>query len=207
MNIKEAADSLYAREEITKEQHEELVKIAAHPFKSKILLKGLEKLKKNYSKFKEGGKSVLDTASKAWELNPIFGLAAIGAGGAVGKEMVIDPATQLIKIKKSFNKMIEKTPQLAEADQTKLRDYFGVVKSFSPKAASNPLVAGSLVNKMMQFEGVDHKLVQDIASLQAGMPAPRIAPTAAENAAKSITSLPKKFTAQATAAEIANTNT
>ena len=197
MNIKEAADNLLSRNEITTQQHETLVKIAFNPLKSKLLLKGLAKFK--------GFRSDLSTAGvKIYKDNPFLAFAALGAGGAIGKELIADPITQAVKIRKSFNTMIEKTPQLAEADQGKLRDYFGVVKAFSPKAASNPLVAGSLVNKMLQFEGVDHKLVQDIAALQAGMPAPRYAPIAAEQAAKSITSLPKKeiMTIAATPTEI-----
>ena len=52
------------------------------------------------------------------------------------------------------------------------KNYFKVVRQFSPKAAANPLVAGALVNKMVQFGGVDHKLVQDIASLQKDVAAP-----------------------------------
>ena len=32
----------------------------------------------------------------------------------------------------------------------------------------DPLVAGALVNKIKQFGGVDHKLVQDLASIQKG---------------------------------------
>lgn len=69
---------------------------------------------------------------------------------------------------KSFEAMPSKVPQLMDKNPQEIRDYFDVIKMFSPKAASNPLVAGALVNKMMEFGGVDHKLVQDISSLESG---------------------------------------
>ena len=82
--------------------------------------------------------------------------------------------------------MQEKVPQLAEKDQEKLKDYFGVIKTFSPKAASNPLVAGHLVNKMMEFGGVDHKLIQDLSSIESGLSRPSLTQSIAEAAAKSM---------------------
>ena len=61
---------------------------------------------------------------------------------------------------------MKKIPQLSEYPEDEVKDFYSVVKTFSPKAASNPLVAGALLNKMLQFGGVDHKLVQDIANIE-----------------------------------------
>ena len=61
--------------------------------------------------------------------------------------------------------MVKKVPSLKGTSKETLKDYFDVVKTYSPRAAANPIVAGHLVNKMVQFGGVDHKLVQDLTSI------------------------------------------
>lgn len=90
----------------------------------------------------------------------LAGLTSIIGMQAAGK---ID---QTIKSKTAYDTMLKKLPQLNDYPQDEVRDFYSVVKTFSPKAASNPLVAGALVNKMLQFGGVDHKLVQDIANIE-----------------------------------------
>lgn len=117
-------------------------------------------------------------------------VAGTAAAGLFGKELIVDPLIRRSKIKKSFNSMIKSVPQLEEKDQKQMKEYFNVVKTFSPKAASNPLVAGALVNKMMEFGGVDHKLVQDIASIEKGLERPSIIQSSAEAAAKTMTAAP-----------------
>lgn len=168
--IQIAANSLLAKGEITQGEHNELCKIA---FNFKSLAAGA----------KAFGKKIPDTRSILKILTPI---ALTGAGVAATKEIIVDPIVQSNKINKSFKTMIDKVPQLAEADQTQLKDYFNVIKTFSPKAASNPLVAGALVNKMIQFGGVDHKLVQDLSAIQTGLPTPKVAPTVVESIAKAV---------------------
>jgi hypothetical protein len=118
--------------------------------------------------------------------NPLLITAIAGGSSVAGKELIVDPIMDKIKINNSFEQMQEKVPQLAEKDQEKLKDYFGVIKTFSPKAASNPLVAGHLVNKMMEFGGVDHKLIQDLSSIESGLARPSMAQSATEIAAGSM---------------------
>jgi hypothetical protein len=98
--------------------------------------------------------------------------AALLGSGVVAKEMIVDPLIQKSKIDQSYKLMQEKVPQLVEKDQNQIRDYFDVVQTYSPRAASNPLVAGALVNKMMEFGGVDHKLIQDISAIEANQATP-----------------------------------
>lgn len=167
--VKEAADSLLSKGEITQEEYNLLEEKGAMGIK------------------KEGNLSAFSAALKG----SLFPIAAIGATGVAIKEAIIDPIRESRAIRQSFKLMNSKVPQLAEKDQGDVRDYFEVIKTFSPKAASNPLVAGALVNKMMEFGGVDHKLVQDIAAIQAGSSRPRIIDTAAQAAATSLSSVPK----------------
>lgn len=98
-------------------------------------------------------------------------LATLGMAG-LGYGLLKDILTPIVHKAQgaiAFKKMTEKVPSLAEKDPEQVKDYFNVVQTFSPKAATNPLVAGALVNKMMEFGGVDHKLVQDISSIQSGI--------------------------------------
>ena len=175
--VKQAIDSLLTKKEITEDEHKELEKTA---FK---ILKILKKWP-DYSIRVPKSSAKISEMFKRYVVAPAIGGAAIMAG----KELVVDPLVEANRIKKSFEAMTEKVPQLAEQDQETLRDYFNVVKTYSPKAASNPLVAGSLVNKMIQFGGVDHKLVQDIGAIQAGVSPPKVVPTVLETAARTVAS-------------------
>lgn len=165
--IQEAAQRLFDKKEISQEEHDAI---------------------KTAASMSAGGWGSFAKAFKG-ALLPVAGAAATAV---VGKELIVDPIIESRKIKKSFAAMTKKVPQLAEKDQEQLKDYFNVVKTFSPRTASNPLVAGHLVNKMIEFGGVDHKLVQDIAAIQAGLTTPKVTQTALEAGAKAVAGSPGK---------------
>jgi hypothetical protein len=99
----------------------------------------------------------------------LLGKAAIPTAVGLGLSAAGYKGIDMLRQKSAINNSLEaiKTdPLLADKDQDKVEDYFGVVKDFAPRAAANPLVASALVNKMMQFGGVDHKLVQDLSSIE-----------------------------------------
>lgn len=98
-----------------------------------------------------------------------IGLAA-GTAGLFGVKELAESAANPFQAATSFSKIKKHTPMLEQYDDQQLKDYFNVVKTFSPRAAENPLVAGALVHKMIEFGGVDHKLVQDIADIEAKRP-------------------------------------
>jgi len=101
-------------------------------------------------------------------LQTLFITSALGYGAKHG---IIDPMKEKSKIRKSKKLITDRYPNLATEDPKKIKRYFDVVKEYSPKAASNPLVAGSIVNRMNQYGGVDHKLVQDLVGIESGHPA------------------------------------
>lgn len=104
-------------------------------------------------------KSIVDLMGRAAVPTVVgIGLAAAGYKAFDQIKQRVDAARTLTEI--------QNDPQFADKDPDQVADYFGVVKSFSPSAATNPLVASALVNKMMQFGGVDHKLVQDLTSIE-----------------------------------------
>jgi len=117
-----------------------------------------------------------------------IGVGTLGAAGLIGKE-IGDQVAQDIDIKNTFKEMQQKVPQLQQYDQDSMKDYFDVVKIYSPKAASNPLVAGALVHKMMTIGGVDHKLVQDISQIER-RPRSGIIFDIAASSARSLTGIP-----------------
>jgi hypothetical protein len=107
--------------------------------------------------FGEGG------GAAAKQILQALGLGTIAVG--VGSQLA-EKINRMIQQSSAYSDMMKKVPILTEYPEEDVKDYYNVVKTFSPKAASNPLVAGALVNKMIQFGGVDHKLVQDLASLE-----------------------------------------
>jgi hypothetical protein len=112
----------------------------------------------------EAGKVGLGQTGKTIkEIMQIVGLGALGA--ALGSE-TLRKLNLWEQQSKAYEEMKEKVPLLKEFPEGQIKDYYEVVKTFSPRSAANPLVAGALVNKMLQFGGVDHKLVQDIASIE-----------------------------------------
>jgi len=92
------------------------------------------------------------------------GLGAVGLVGLLGAG-VVGGVTRAMQIQNSKNKILS-NPEFAGADKKTVSDYFDVISTYSPSTAANPIVAGNLVGKMVQFGGVDHKLVQDLATIQ-----------------------------------------
>lgn len=187
--IKEAADNLLKKGSITQEEYDfiDFEKTGAVPLKGGVLKAFAKKVFKNPSDFSrnlndyleddffraeyeallEKKPNIMEFVGKGIQKN--WWPAAAGVGAlAVGKEAIVDPIVQGMKINKSYNQLAQYTPQLAEVDQDRIRNYFDVIKTYSPHAAANPLVAGALINKMNEFGGIDHKLVMDMINLQSG---------------------------------------
>jgi len=173
--VKDVADSMLANNKVSQDEYNLIKEAGVFEMPKEEFV---EKLAAKGSFFKEISEKF------------IFPAAAAATVGLIGKEVVVDPLMKRSKLNKSFEQMQEKVPQLKDKNDKDLKDYFNVVKTFSPKAASNPLVAGALVNKMMEFGGVDHKLVQDLASIESGLARPSTLQTATEAAAKQITKVP-----------------
>jgi len=160
MTIKEAADSLHSKGVISNEE---------------------------YGLLKEAAISMKGVGAFAKDVMPTIAFTGMGIGAL---QQLFAPAINKAKAVMAYNKMTEKYPELKEKDPDKVKDYFQVIESFSPKAATNPLVAGALVNKMIEFGGVDHKLVQDIANIQSALPLTTGLQDLSAAAAKSLMSSP-----------------
>ena len=148
--MKKIAEKLLAENKITSEEFDSVKDMTKEAF--------LGLLTENASKvgLSRGGQAIKEVAQ-------ILGLA--GLTSLIGVQAA-DKINQVVKARNAYDTMLQKLPQLNEYPENEVKDFYSVVKTFSPKAASNPLVAGALVNKMLQFGGVDHKLVQDIANIE-----------------------------------------
>jgi len=161
MTIKTAADNLLKRKEIDSEEYNTLLKLE----KSAALGDILKSIGSGVASIPGKASSKLYNAT----VSDIFRTLAVAtAGGVVAKEGY-GAIKQKIDISNSYKNLKDKNPSLMDHDDSKIKDYFDVVKTFSPRAAANPLVAGALVNKMLEYGGVDHKLIQDLANMEPGM--------------------------------------
>lgn len=170
--IKKAADKLLAKNEITKRNHELMCKIA---FKFPGVGMFARKAQAKAGKLEEG--------------NTLKTLQAL-ALGALGVKLATELGGAAVKKVKSFNDyddMVKKNPMLSEYNKGDVKDYFNVVKAFSPKSAASPLVAGALVNKMIQFGGVDHKIVQDLVNIESNTNKPETLSNLVGGVSKAVT--------------------
>lgn len=153
-DIKVAIDNLLSRGEITQEEHEKVASLLD----------------------KKAGVEGVDAALDAGFLGNIGkkggmfgkimqGIALTSLAGIAGTQLY-DLIKQKAHEATGFSAMMAKNPGLKEHPEEMVKDYYNVIQTFSPKSASNPLVSGALVNKMIEFGGVDHKLVQDISGIE-----------------------------------------
>jgi len=169
MDIKTALNNLLAKGEITQAEFEKAAAVFVNP--------GIVE--------EAGAKGFTRAGGIAKDVLQTLGLTALT--GIAGYQLY-DIMKQKHNERVGYQKMMEKNPILSEYPEEQVRDFYGVVETFSPRSASNPLVSGALVNKMIQFGGVDHKIVQDLASIEG--PSRNIIYDVASKAGQSLVSFP-----------------
>jgi hypothetical protein len=169
MMIKEAAKNLFDKNQITQEDFN-FINEHSEEF---------EKIAINWN-------DIINAAK------PIAAGIGTGAAATFTAEELYNKLSRHAAINKSYEQMQEKMPVLKEYPQEQIKDYFDVIKTFSPKSASNPLVAAALVHKMLEFGGVDHKLVQDIAHIESATPPTGFLYEIAKSTAGGMTQPPKE---------------
>jgi len=86
----------------------------------------------------------------------------LGGTALMGKAM-LDPAIERSKQKKAYKNMVA---ERGLEDNKETQDYFNVVRTFSPLAATNPIVAATMVNRMKEFGGVDPNMVAAMTNIK-----------------------------------------
>jgi len=126
-------------------------------FGKKVLDKGIVNAIKNRNAKPSKLQSIVDGV-KTYAL-PV---AALGAGVTLLSDAA-SPAKQAMVELGTYHGMIKK---FGLPDDAETRDYFNVVKTYSPMAARNPIVAGTMVSRMREFNGIDPNMVTALGNIK-----------------------------------------
>lgn len=104
-------------------------------------------------------------------MTPMKGLL-MNAGamlGVTGGMMAGGAAVDAVQIHQSYNKMLQLYPELAREDPQRVKNVFDAVASGSPDLAKQPMIIGSLVRRMLNYDGFDHTTFNDLVSAQSSI--------------------------------------
>lgn len=88
------------------------------------------------------------------------------ANGVIG---AVQGGMSKMKLESSFQKMQQLYPELQRESPEKVRLYFDTIASGSPDIASQPLVVGGLLRRMLNYDGFDHSTYMDLGKHQKNM--------------------------------------
>ena len=114
--------------------------------------------------------------------------AALGVGAA---SVVGQAAYEAIQSNKNFDGMMAENPHLYEMPEENVRRAYRVVSTFAPNMTDDPFVAGSAVQKLVEYEAVDPatvKSLQDSAKSEHRV-VPRLLSTAQQVLAPAVKSM------------------
>lgn len=97
-----------------------------------------------------------------------FGLAAAGlalAGTAAGANAMANHN----QINQSYTQMLQRFPELARENPTRVRELFTSVSNAAPDVAKDPIVTGSLLKRMLNYDGIDHTTYMELVKTQESM--------------------------------------
>ena len=103
--------------------------------------------------------------------NPVHSALTNAAlvGGGMAAAAGANYAIQAHAVNQSFNKMLQLYPELQRENPERVKVYFDSIAQGSPDLASNPLVVGSLVKRMLNYDGFDHATFNDLVSTQSSI--------------------------------------
>lgn len=104
----------------------------------------------------------------AQDMAPLFlGSAALTAAGTAASKLSregVNALSNSINKSRSYQKMLEEHPQLADADPNQTEKVFNTLYTFNPHYAKDPLVAGTFVKNVMDQERLDIGSVGNLVS-------------------------------------------
>lgn len=104
-------------------------------------------------------------------MNPIHGLlmnaGALAAG--TGAIMAVGAVADSYQVGQSYNKMLTLYPELSREDPQRVKNIFDAIASGSPDLAKQPMIVGSLVRRMLNYDGFDHTTFNDLVSAQSAI--------------------------------------
>lgn len=104
-----------------------------------------------------GVKATLSQPKMQTQLAVAAGVGAFGLGQmAMGR----------LAEHRSYNQMLDLYPELKRENPEQVKLYFDTIRSSAPGLARQPLVAGSVVKRLVNFGGFDHAVYKDLLSAQ-----------------------------------------
>jgi hypothetical protein len=91
-------------------------------------------------------------------------VGGMGVAGAAGNYAMGQMAVQ-----SSFKKMLQLYPELQRENPERVKTYFDSISQGSPDIASNPLVVGSLIKRMLNYDGFDTATYNELVGSQANI--------------------------------------
>ena len=105
-------------------------------------------------------------AAAGWK--PLAAHLALVAG-AMGINAMGSALSDSYKLNSSFQKMLQIYPELQRENPDRVKLYFDSIANSSPSVAQQPLVAGSLIKRLVNYDGFDHTVYKDLVSTQSAL--------------------------------------
>ena len=92
-------------------------------------------------------------------------LAGLGVYGAaqLGKNLI---PTSNRNVDSQLDRMIQLKPSLASIDRGLLTKYYKILTETAPEATNNPIVAASLLERVINYGGIDHTILKELADTE-----------------------------------------
>ena len=92
----------------------------------------------------------------------------LGLGTGILAKQLYSPIADAYKSEQAYPEMFNKFPELKNANQEKVDDYWNIMREYSPSMTHNPIVAGQFIKNMMDFgmEGIDHPTLKSLIDIQ-----------------------------------------
>jgi len=106
-------------------------------------------------------------------LKPIMAVGAAGLAVSAGGQLWSN-----VQVQRSFQTMLQRYPELQRENPTRVKQLFETISNAAPDVAKDPMVAGSLIKRMLNYDGIDHATYMELVSTQEKMTKTRMAQVA-----------------------------
>jgi hypothetical protein len=81
-----------------------------------------------------------------------------------------------MQLNSAYKDMLQRYPELAREEPSRVRELFVSISRAAPDVAKDHIVAGSLIKRMLNYDGVDHTTYMELVRTQESMTKTRSAP-------------------------------
>lgn len=111
----------------------------------------------------------LEAALAPKPMNPIHGFLGNAAVVAGGTALMAGGSALMgsIQLNMSYKKMLQLYPELAREQPERVKNYFDAIAAGSASTASQPMVVGSLIKRMLNYDGFDPATFKELVGTEA----------------------------------------